>query len=637
MAVGWYVDTSGVQDALVEQWNGSSWAVQQAPNPNGEQFSFLFGVTCMSSTACEAVGQTDQGSLAASWDGANWSIQSSSTGLSPGAALFSVSCTSLDACTAVGGNNGGLLAEQWDGTTWTVEPTPTPAGSQFAFLNSVACSSASACTAVGSSSDGNTWTTVAESWDGTQWSLQSTLNEPGWSQLFGVACPQASACVAVGYGVKASGAFATLGEGWDGTQWSVQSTADPLGTHGANLNGVSCKSPSACMAVGALNEFSSNGNARGTLAEWFDGTTWRIVPTPNPDGEPDGSLNGVSCTSPSVCVAVGAVVDSSGNSVGTLTERWDGTSWTIQPTPTSASLGAFLNGISCTSPNACTAVGNNSDGQVLAERWDGTSWSIQPMPAPAGAQISSLNGVSCTSAKACTAVGGVADSSFNPLGTVAEQWNGTTWTLQPVPGSQSPGSFMEGVSCTSASACTAVGQTDSGLLAERWDGTDWTVQVAVTPPGTEGTGDLFSGVSCSSRSACTAVGLLSGGPTSITERWDGTQWSIQPTPGIPAVYDMAGPAVSCPVRSTCMAVSGYRNNGPSVTLAEQWNRQTGSTALTTSFLKGDDRAASQTSCPRPVAFEFSPTLSPSERFRPAIQPARATSRALRALQRGCRT
>jgi hypothetical protein len=523
------------------------------------------------------------------------------------------------------------LAERWNGHKWTVQSTPNPTGSQFAILGSVACSSASACTAVGGSNDSSgTTSTVAERWDGTTWSLESTLNEPTLSQLRGVACPWVFACVAVGFGVEASGALVTLGEGWDGAQWSTEPTANPQGTQGASFNGVSCKSTSACMAVGQLTD--PNSNPRGTLAELFDGTTWRIVPTPNPDGTPDSALAGVSCTSPSTCVAVGGLFfGGPDNHAGTLTERWDGTRWSIQPTPTSASPGALLTAVSCTSPNACTAVGHNSDPQVMAERWDGTSWSVQSVPAPAGAPRSFLTGVSCTSASACTAVGAIVDNSGNNfLGTVAEQWNGTTWTLQPSPTSQSPGYFLAAVSCTSASACTAVGNTDTGMLAERWDGTAWTLQAPVTP---EGNGDNLNSVSCSSPSACTAVGTVFGpnGPSIVAERWDGTQWTAQPTPNISGVSGMAGPpAVSCPTLTACTAVGDFRNDGPSVTLAEQWNGQAGSTAITTSSLKSG--ATSPNLCARPLAFGSPQTLSPSFRIRPATQTARARSRELRALQ-----
>jgi hypothetical protein len=114
------------------------------------------------------------------------------------------------------------------------------------------------------------------------------------------------------------------------------------------------------------------------------------------------------------------------------------------------------------------------------------------------------------------------------------------------------------------------------------------VQSALTPPGTEGTGDFFSGVSCASPSACTAAGVLAGnfgGVSTIAEHWDGTQWTVQSTPHLPGASNVDPPAVSCPTLPTCMAVGGFTNDGPKVTLAEQWNGQAGSTALTSQPLK----------------------------------------------------
>ena len=42
---------------------------------------------------------------------------------------------------------------------------------------------------------------------------------------------------------------------------------------------------------------------------------------------------------------------------------------------------------------------------TLAEVWDGSTWTVQSTPNPTGATSGSLYGVSCTSATACTAVG----------------------------------------------------------------------------------------------------------------------------------------------------------------------------------------------------------------------------------------
>ena len=634
-AVGTFGDSSGAGVALAERWNGTSWAVQSTPNPSGAQSSSFSGVSCTSSTACIAVGSSNLGTLAEQWNGTAWSIQSTpSPGQSP--SLLSVSCTSSSACIAVGiytdssGAPDVTLAEQWNGAKWTVKSTPNPSGSQHAFLNSVSCSSSSACTAVGASFDSSgAASTLAERWDGSKWRLQATSNVPGGSGglLIGVACPGASACIAVGFGFDASGTLVTLGQGWDGTQWSLQPTANPEGSRGAQSMGVACTSTSSCMSVG-----QSTG---GTLAERWDGTAWRITPTPNPAGAAGSGLIGVSCTSPSACIAVGTAFDSSGNPVGTITERWDGTAWSIQPTPTSGSAGAFLNAVSCTSPNACTAVGNTASG-VLAERWDGTAWRIQPTPNPAGAAASFLAGVSCTSPSACIAVGGAFDSSGNPVGTITERWDGTTWSIQPTPTSGSAGAFLNAVSCTSPNSCTAVGNTASALLAERWDGTTWTVQSTPTPSDTQG--DFFSGVSCSSPSACTAVGLIftPSAPFTVAERWDGSSWSVQDTPNLPGAYDIDPPAVSCPTLSVCIAVGGYTNNGPKVTLAEQWNRDGGSAPVADSSLPAAGRSVRSCALSLATAAIVADRMVPSLWLRSPAVRARPVSSGTVKAPNGCR-
>jgi len=72
------------------------------------------------------------------------------------------------------------------------------------------------------------------------------------------------------------------------------------------------------------------------------------------------------------------------------------------------------------------AVGNVFERGVelaLAEWWDGSSWSVVPVPEPGGASQSALEGVSCTAASACTAVGGVSDTAGGvPL---VERWDGS--------------------------------------------------------------------------------------------------------------------------------------------------------------------------------------------------------------------
>jgi hypothetical protein len=214
----------------------------------------------------------------------------------------------------------------------------------------------------------------------------------------------------------------------------------------------------------------------------------------------------------------------------------------------------------------------------LAERWNGTKWAIVPIPKPAGAVQTFLGPVSCTSPSACTATG---EQHFATgiVHTVAERWNGTRWHVQTTPnppGVQSAN--LQSVACTGPSACQAVGATDHGTLAERWNGTRWRIQP--TPPAP---GGQLTGVACPAPAACTAVGFTftNTGGIILAERWNGTRWRTQPTPLLPAAHDISPPAVACPTHDTCTTVGGFENDGPgSKSLAERWQEPEGTAART---------------------------------------------------------
>jgi hypothetical protein len=200
---------------------------------------------------------------------------------------------------------------------------------------------------------------------------------------------------------------------------------------------------------------------------------------------------------------------------------------------------------------------------VLAEQWNGTSWAIQPTPIPAGAYTSALSSVSCAAASACIAVG--VSGLSNPL---AEQWNGASWTIQPTPG----GGPLHGVSCPAANACTAVGGLGTPV-AEQWNGTAWTTMTVLLPAGNNG-GELSS-VSCTAATNCTAVGYytLSSGPhLTLAEHWDGTAWTIQPTPNPPGAVGSYLSGVSCTAATACTTVGHYQTGSNTyVALAEGYS------------------------------------------------------------------
>ena len=567
IAVGSYVNTAYTAAALVERWNGSRWSMQRVPNPAGAVSTALFGVSCTSRTACTAVGNLHtslepvlQLTLAERWNGTRWRVQRTPNPAGgPSPSLSGVSCISRTACTAVG---NAALAERWNGSRWRIRRAARPAGATNISLTGVSCASSSDCIAVGSYTNrAGAQVALAESFNGARWKIQRTPTRPAGATstaLSGVSCTSRTACTTDGSFTSSTKVQLTLGQRWNGTRWVIQRTRNPVFRTGSSaLNGVSCPSATTCTAVGS---YTNSAGSQAALAERWDGTSWTFQTTPSPSGASSSALNGVSCASPTACIAVGSYTTSPGD-VQALAEAWDGTSWTIQSTATpTGATGASLSGISCTSPSACFAVGNSeapgNELMTLAEGWDGSSWTIQSTSNPT--TYTQLNSVSCTSAVACTAVGSYSTTTSRLV--AAEIWDGSSWTIQDTPNlaPQDRGTWLDAVSCSSGTACTAVGGWSayhvSGFVADFWDGTTWTIQS--TPSSTFPGGEL-NGVSCTSATACTAVGELSsavGLPAPVADTWDGTSWTLQntPTPGYTHFN-----AVSCTSATVCTAVGSY--------------------------------------------------------------------------------
>jgi len=374
----------------------------------------------------------------------------------------------------------------------------------------------------------------------------------------------------VALGVIALGAAPALAA----ATWTIASGAVPAGANQTSLRAVSCTGATACMAVGEKTVDPTNWSNGTTLVEHWDGTTWTVLPSPNPPGARRSVLLGVSCTKPTRCTAVGASTPDDGNSYTNLVERWNGTAWKIVKTPNTVAKVNLLYAVSCTSTTSCTAVGSaqpdGSSSTTLVESWNGTAWTIAPSPNVVEADQNGLYGVSCTSTTACTAVGSVRVAGSRNYDTLAEQWNGTAWTITPSL-NPSPVSLngLGAVSCTSATSCTAVGNYYNAnlgpgpvTLVEHWNGAAWNVVASPNPP-TEMS--ELSGVSCTTATACTAVGRQSSSNTpmiTLVESWNGTVWTVVANPN-PAGYDQRGQSqfvgVSCTGAGGCTAIGSSNN------------------------------------------------------------------------------
>jgi hypothetical protein len=468
--------------ALAEAWNGTHWAIQPTPDPATNDIASLQSVSCTAPSRCTAVGYyvpssaTGSDTLAEAWNGTGWAIQATPD---PGGhdSLAGVSCRRPMACTAAGSyllasGTPAALAETGTGAAWAVAAVPVPTGVEPSVLAGVSCGSAVSCVATGSyDTSGNTSRALAEGWNGASWSILAAAGVPRARHvvLAGVSCTAAAACIAVGYFYVDTGRAHPLAERWNGSTWTVQAIRSPPGTHGA-LSAVSCTSAAACTAVGS---YATTAGTQSPLAERWNGRSWAAQAAVSPPGGYDPQLNGVSCRSATACTAVG--VYTSDASLVPLAERWNGSAWTVQPTP--AGIDGTLSSVSCPSATDCTAVGDSysypSGISVLAEAWNGSGWSTQPAPSPPG--FASLYGVSCAAPADCAAVGGYEGSSGTDL-TLAEAWNGTRWAIQPTPNPAHGryDSVLRAV-CTRPGGYTAVGvRADAaGVALTLAEAADW--------------------------------------------------------------------------------------------------------------------------------------------------------------------
>jgi hypothetical protein len=545
-AVGYYLDRAGRYVPLAQAWNGSSWTKQAVPSPAGDQAPGLVGVSCVSASFCEAIGMPDESGSSASsspgfaeaWNGSSWSVQSMPSPAGAASVLLKgVSCVSASFCEAVGSYVSSdttlSLAEEWNGTAWTVQSTPNQAGVPTQ-LDGVSCVSATFCEAA------DFYGAVAEAWNGTSWTTQSVpypsgMNSPG---LISVSCPSATFCEAVGVyddpDVSPSGML--LADVWNGTSWQEQS----LPSSGANsqvLDAVSCPSARFCEAVGDQEAFVSGVDTFHALADVWRGGAWHLQHPPSAPGTAITDLTGVSCAAADDCEA--------GGYLPVRMEVWDGTSWAMQKAvnPAGAADNA-LDGVSCLTATFCEAVGTSSGPHPgLAEVWDGSAWKIQSSTA----LPPELAAVSCVTASFCEAVGG-GSSTAN----AAAVWDGTSWQLQPT-----PSEGYVAVSCVSASFCAAIG----GEEAATWNGTSWSAEPL--PAVTDGS---YTGVSCTSASACETVGSASTGGV-FAAGWNGTAWTAQAAPAPSGASRTSLTKVSCATATACVAVG----NSTAGAYSDAWN------------------------------------------------------------------
>jgi len=355
-----------------------------------------------------------------------------------------------------------------------------------------------------------------------QWSLQTTANPKAREEyeLQDVSCASSTMCMGVGSDRYRGKGFL---DSWNGGEWKLIS--DSIG----EAKAISCPTTTWCMTA-AKNEAKASSLAWVPPTEFTAGY-WQITAKnpPTPEGATGVTLQDVSCTTESACTAVGNYYASG---YKPYVARWNGSTWALQsaPAPKEGVAGEAMVSVSCASSTFCVAVGRAAN-KPFAESWNGTEWTILSTVNPEGATEAGFAGVACSTSSSCMAVGSYHATSFGVDKTLTERWNGSTWAIVSSPNPAKEGlAHLRGVSCLSASSCIAVGSLYSGTfpldeettIAESWNGTSWTLQTSPNAAGKHFSS--FVSVSCSSTVACTAVGgarpeLFESPSGNLAARW----------------------------------------------------------------------------------------------------------------------
>jgi hypothetical protein len=277
----------------------------------------------------------------------------------------------------------------------------------------------------------------------------------------------------------------TLTEHWNGNSWNV--VPSPNGVFPVNyLVSVSAVSGSDVWAVGYSYNGSVSDSQSKTLIVHWNGSNWSVVPSPNTNN-PENRLLGVAAVSANDVWAVGHWYDFT--DFRTLIMHWNGVSWSIVPSPNPPGAFAnFLYGIEAVSANNIWAVGSTQESieQTLALHWNGSAWSVVPTP-NIGFFHNNMLEVEAVSASDIWAVGfhQTVIGVDQPYQTSAFHYNGTSWSIVPTPNVNTLNNYLFDVVGLSAGDAWAVGFWDTGdalnTMIQHWDGQSWTIQSSPSP------------------------------------------------------------------------------------------------------------------------------------------------------------
>jgi hypothetical protein len=281
------------------------------------------------------------------------------------------------------------IIDHWNGTAWSQASVPST-GYSTNSLTAVSASSATDAWAVGRSEPQRyTWYPMAMHWNGTAWSVSTSFISALSGQLgVGVADISPTDAYAVGGGLGS--AHTGLVAQWNGTTWTRVTVPLPKNNNlGSDLGAISADGPNDVWIVGTyLFEVNPSDYANETYSLHWNGSSWKIVPMPlepgtNPNFE--YGFSAIQANSPTDVWAVGESYNAATYTSSTLIEHYNGTKWSIVPSPSPGSNPALSGVTTSNASNNVWAVGyytptGSSTSQTLTLNWNGSTWTTVASP-----------------------------------------------------------------------------------------------------------------------------------------------------------------------------------------------------------------------------------------------------------------
>jgi len=263
---------------------------------------------------------------------------------------------------------------------------------------------------------------------------------------------------------------------------------------------------STAWAVGY--SYDSNLAANRTMTQRFNGTSWSIVPSVNASSTGYSQLNRVDATSTSNVWAIGSLV-----------ERYNGTNWVAMSSP----AGVALRGLDVVSPSEVWVAGYSGSAATIAQ-WKNGTWTTRYTQASTGRHLTVFEAIAVDGSGQVWAVGWDRDydAPGRPVSSLVVHFNGTSWTREATPNPANRNTLMDVAALANGEVfAVGVAQDTSGggitprsLMLRRTGGTWSSLTV---PKGETGSQDQLLSVAAVSSTSVWSVGYYSSPSSGLYE------------------------------------------------------------------------------------------------------------------------